>query len=357
MTTAKNIKSLIHRPRLTIAGACSAESREQVLSTAQEIAALGRVDVFRAGVWKPRTSPHSFEGAGDMALDWLAEVKRLTGMPTATEVATATHVEKALAAGVDVLWIGARTSNNPFSVQEIAEALRGCDTPILVKNPTSADLALWMGAVERLTRAGVENIGLIHRGFAGYNGAGGLRNAPLWQLALEAKRRLSSMPMICDPSHICGNRTGLREVAQQAADLDYSGLMIECHTRPEEALSDAEQQITPRELGELLESIVWRSVATDSFACREELERLRGAIDRLDEEIFALIAQRMEVADEIGRLKRQNNLTILQSGRWEEVVERVSSHAMRLGLGKECTQSILEAIHLESIERQNKIMH
>ena len=354
---SKSNKSLIHRPRLVIAGPCSAESREQMIDTARALALLGSVDILRAGVWKPRTSPHSFEGAGDVALDWLAEAKALTGMPTATEVATATHVEKALAAGVDVLWIGARTSGNPFSVQEIAEALRGSSTPVLVKNPTSADLALWMGAVERLARAGVDNIGLIHRGFAGYNGAGGMRNTPLWQLALEAKRVLPSLPMICDPSHICGTRVGLGEVAQQAADLDYSGVMIESHIRPEEALSDAQQQITPSELKNLLGGIIWRSVATDSFACREELERLRGAIDRLDEEIFALIAKRMEVAEEIGKLKLNNNLTILQSGRWEEVVERVTTHASHLGLGRECTQRILEAIHLESIERQNKIMH
>ena len=348
--------SIIHRQRLIIAGACSAESREQVLTTAREIAALGKVDIFRAGVWKPRTNPNSFEGAGDMALDWLAEAKQQTGMAIATEVATASHVEKALKAGVDVLWIGARTSNNPFSVQEIAEALRGVDVPVMVKNPTSADLALWRGAVERLARVGVRDIALVHRGFSGYNVVG-MRNAPLWQLALEARREMPTLPMICDPSHICGNRTGLLEVAQRAADLDYSGLMIECHASPSEALSDAEQQITPAELEALLESIVWRTVASDSIVCRDELERLRGAIDRLDEEIFSLIAKRMEVADEIGRLKRQNNLTILQSGRWEEVVERVSHRATELGLGEECTHKILDAIHLESIERQNKIMH
>lgn len=348
--------SIIHRQRLIIAGACSAESREQVLTTAREIAALDKVDIFRAGVWKPRTNPNSFEGAGDVALDWLAEAKKQTALPIATEVATATHVEKALKAGVDVLWIGARTSNNPFSVQEIAEALRGVDVPVMVKNPTSADLALWRGAVERLTRVGVSDIALVHRGFAGYNVVG-MRNAPLWQLALEARREMPTLPMICDPSHICGNRTGLLEVAQRAADLDYSGLMIECHASPSEALSDAEQQITPAELEALLESIVWRTVATDSIVCRDELERLRGTIDRLDEEIFSLIAKRMEVADDIGRLKRQNNLTILQSGRWEEVVERVSHRATELGLGEECTHKILDAIHLESIERQNKIMH
>lgn len=349
--------SIISRPRLTIAGACSAESREQVLEIAHKVAALGSVDILRAGVWKPRTSPNSFEGAGDVALEWLSEAKTQTGLPIATEVANASHVEKALAAGVDLLWIGARTTSNPFSVQEIAEALRGSRVPVLVKNPTSADVDLWQGAVERLQRCGVENIGLIHRGFAGFGSVGGMRNTPLWQVALEAKRRMPELPMICDPSHICGNRTGLLDVAQQAADLNYSGLMIECHTHPEEALSDPQQQITPEELGTLLERIVWRSVATDSAECKGELERLRGTIDRLDEEIFALIARRMEVAEEIGMLKRQNNLTILQSGRWDEVVERVSQRAEGLGISTECTRKILDAIHIESIERQNKIMH
>jgi len=356
MTREEQTNSLIHRPRLVIAGPCSAESREQVIATAREIASLGRVDIFRAGVWKPRTSPKSFEGAGDVALDWLREARALTGMPIATEVATAQHVEKALAAGVDVLWIGARTTSNPFSVQEIADALGGCDTPVLVKNPITADVELWVGSVERLARAGVRNIGLIHRGFTGYGVATEMRNAPLWQVALEAKRELRTLPLICDPSHICGNRTHLLEVAQQAADLDYSGVMLECHTSPEDALSDARQQITPAQLGALLERLIWRSVATDSFECREELERLRGAIDRLDEEIFALIAKRMEVADEIGHLKLQNNMTILQSGRWEEVVERVTRKATQMGVSGECTHRILDAIHIESIERQEKIM-
>lgn len=348
--------SLIHRKRLTIAGACSAESRAQLLEVARGVAATGRVDILRAGVWKPRTKPGSFEGAGDIALEWLAEAKELTGLPTATEVATAAHVEMALKSGVDLLWIGARTTSNPFSVQEIAEALRGTEVPILVKNPTTADAELWIGAVERLAKCGVRNIGLIHRGFAGIN-LSGYRNAPLWQIALDVRRRLPELPMLCDPSHICGNRTVLLDVAQKAADLDYSGLIIESHPHPDEALSDAEQQITPAELGHLLESIVWRRAATDSIVCNDELERLRGTIDRLDEEIFSLLARRMEVSDEIGRLKLRNNLTILQSGRWQEVVTKVLTTTDRLGLGRNCVESILEAIHLESIERQNKIMH
>ena len=347
-------QGLIYRPKITIAGPCSAESREQLLSTARSLAAMGRVDILRAGVWKPRTSPNSFEGAGDVALEWLSEAKRITGLPVATEVANAHHAKKALEAGVDVVWIGARTTNNPFSVQEIAETLGGSSVEVLVKNPTSADVELWVGAVERLEKCGVKNIGLVHRGFSGYNSVGDYRNAPLWGLALEMRRRMPQMPMICDPSHICGNRSGLLSVAQQAADLDYSGVMIECHPAPEEALSDAEQQITPEELAALLAQIVWKSNSSDSALCKSELERLRGTIDRLDDEIFALIARRMEISDQIGELKRNNNLTILQSGRWQEVVERVTSKASELGLGRDFTTKILDAIHLESIERQKE---
>lgn len=349
--------SIIYRPKIVIAGPCSAESRDQLLTMAHELAQSGRVDVLRAGVWKPRTKPDSFEGVGDIALSWLNEAKRATGLPVATEVATAAHARKALEAGIDVLWIGARTTSNPFSVQEIAEVLAGSKTPILVKNPTNADVELWVGAVERLQRCGVRNIGLIHRGFSGYDIAGDYRNAPLWGVALEMRRRMPSLPMICDPSHICGNRTALLSVAQQAADLDYSGLMIESHPSPDEALSDAEQQITPQELDRLLDQLVWRKTSSDSIVCKEELERLRGSIDRLDEEIFSLLAERMEISEEIGRLKLRNNLTILQSDRWQEVVERVMARTDSLGLGRECVGSILEAIHLESIERQNKIMH
>lgn len=342
--------------KIIIAGPCSAESREQVVSTAQELAQMG-VDVFRAGVWKPRTKPNSFEGMGDVALEWLREAKALTGLPVATEVANAQHARKAVEAGVDVLWIGARTTSNPFSVQEIAESLEGEDVEVWVKNPAGADIELWVGAVERLQRCGIKRIGLIHRGFSGYDMTGEYRNAPLWQMALEMKRRMPHLPMICDPSHICGNRTGLLQVAQQAADLDYSGVMIETHPAPEQALSDADQQVTPQELKNLLTKIVWRRSEADSIVCREELERLRGAIDRLDEEIFSLLAERMDISEQIGRLKLENNLTILQSGRWQEVVERVVARTDSLGLGRECVEKILEAIHIESIERQNKIMH
>ena len=355
MTTHK-LNEIAHQEKIIIAGPCSAESREQVLSVATALRSAG-VGIMRAGVWKPRTKPDSFEGAGDVALEWLREAKAQSGLPIATEVATPEHALKAIEAGVDVLWIGARTTSNPFSVQAIAEVLSGCDTPVLIKNPVNADVELWTGAVERLQRCGVKNIGLIHRGFSGYEVASAYRNTPLWQVALEMKRRMPQLPMICDPSHICGNRTGLLEVAQRAADLDYAGVMIESHPSPEEALSDATQQITPNELEQLLGEIIWRRTEAEESLCKEELERLRGAIDRLDEEIFSLLAQRMDIAEDIGRLKLQNNLTILQSGRWQEVVQRVIARTDSLGLGRPCVEQILEAIHIESIERQNKIMH
>lgn len=351
--------NILDRRGLVIAGPCSAESREQLLTTATQLAQTGRVDALRAGLWKPRTKPDSFEGVGKVGLEWLAEAKRLTGLPIATEVATAEHVELALAAGVDILWLGARTTSNPFSVQEVADALRGAgsEVAVLIKNPTTSDIELWCGAVERIAGSGIEQIGLVHRGFAGYAPTT-LRNAPLWQIPLEMRQRMPQLPMLCDPSHICGNRTGLRDMAQQAADLDYNGLMIESHYAPDSALSDAQQQITPTELAELLSSIVWRSRSTDRAADYQgRLDTLRGTIDRLDEQIFSLLAERMEVAEQIGRLKQSNNLTILQSGRWGEVVERVLAHTRGLNLSDEFVRRVLESIHLESIERQKQIIN
>lgn len=351
-------KEIINKPALVIAGPCSAESREQLLTTATLLAQTGRVDALRAGVWKPRTKPDSFEGVGEVGLEWLAEAKKLTGLPIATEVASAAHVEMALRAGVDILWIGARTTANPFSVQEVADALRGVNNvAVLIKNPTTSDIELWCGAVERIAGSGVEQIGLIHRGFAGYTTAGGYRNAPLWQIPLEMRQRMPHLPMLCDPSHICGNREGLKDMVQQAADLDYNGIVIESHHNPACALSDAQQQITPEELATLLASIEWRSRSTDKADYQGRLDTLRGTIDRLDEQIFSLLAERMEVAEQIGRLKQSNNLAILQSGRWGEVVERVLAHTHTLNLSDEFVRSVLESIHLESIERQKHIIH
>ena len=340
---------------LIIAGPCSDETSEQTLQTAEALAATGKVDIFRAGVWKPRTKPGGFEGAGIPALPWLVEVKKRTGMPVAIEVANAKHVESALAFGIDMFWIGARTTSNPFSVQEIAEAMRGSDTPVLVKNPMNADIELWNGAVERLAKCNIKNLGLIHRGFSGY-GSSKYRNTPMWHLALEIKKRLPELPIFCDPSHICGNRENLLEVSQRAADLNFNGVMVESHITPDAAWSDAKQQVTPTDLVGLLNSIIWRAEGSDSVAYQNSLDELRGVIDRLDDEILRLLSMRMEVAEGIGFIKRENNVMILQPSRWNQIVDRVLARSQELGLSEEFLKILMEAIHIESINKQNHIM-
>lgn len=340
---------------LIIAGPCSAETAEQTIETAKLLAATGKVDIFRAGVWKPRTKPGGFEGAGIPALPWLVEVKKRTGMPVAIEVANAKHVESALAFGIDMFWIGARTTSNPFSVQEIAEALRGSDTPVLVKNPMNADIELWNGAIERLAKCNIKNLGLIHRGFSGY-GSSKYRNTPMWHLALEIKKRLPELPIFCDPSHICGNRENLLEVSQRAADLNFNGVMVESHITPDAAWSDAKQQVTPTDLVGLLNSIIWRAEGSDSVAYQNSLDELRGVIDRLDDEILRLLSMRMEVAEGIGFIKRENNVMILQPSRWNQIVDRVLARSQELGLSEEFLKILMEAIHIESINKQNHIM-
>ena len=340
---------------LIIAGPCSAETSEQTLQTAEALAATGKVDIFRAGVWKPRTKPGGFEGAGIPALPWLVEVKKRTGMPVAIEVANAKHVESALAFGIDMFWIGARTTSNPFSVQEIAEALRGSDIPVLVKNPMNADIELWNGAIERLAKCNIKNLGLIHRGFSGY-GSSKYRNTPMWHLALEIKKRLPELPIFCDPSHICGNRENLLEVSQRAADLNFNGVMVESHITPDDAWSDAKQQVTPADLVGLLNSIIWRAEGSDSVAYQNSLDELRGVIDRLDDEILRLLSMRMEVAEGIGFIKRENNVMILQPSRWNQIVDRVLARSQELGLSEEFLKILMEAIHIESINKQNHIM-
>ena len=340
---------------LIIAGPCSAESEEQVLATAQAVASTGKVDVFRAGVWKPRTKPNTFEGVGAEALPWLVEARKQTGLPIAIEVANTSHVESAMKHDIDIFWVGARTTSNPFSMQEVAEALRGTDKMVYVKNPTSGDLELWCGGVERLQACGVKNLGLIHRGFSGY-GTGDLRNAPMWHLALEMRRRMPELPMICDPSHICGNRDYIKDISQQAADLDYDGFMIESHINPAVALSDAKQQLTPEALDKLIESIKWRAGESASQSYQTTLMALREQIDSLDGEILHLLAERMSVAENIGRIKRDNDVRILQSLRWESIAERTLARSASLGLSIEFLQTILDAIHVESINHQNKVM-
>ena len=338
-----------------IAGPCSAETEEQTIATCEALAATGRVDMLRAGVWKPRTKPGSFEGNGIKALPWLAEAKRRTGLPVSTEVANAKHVDEASAFDVDMFWIGARTTSSPFSMQELAEALRGTDRWVYVKNPLNSDIELWVGAVERLAACGVKNIGLIHRGFSGY-GAGALRNAPMWHLALEIRRRLPDLPMLCDPSHICGNRAYIADISQQAADLDFDGLIVESHLSPEAAWSDASQQLTPADLKAMLDGIVWRENGSQSVAYQNALDELRGRIDRLDSEIYKLLAERMNAAEQIGRIKRDNNVMILQSARWNDIVENVLALSSKLGLSEEFLRTLLDAIHIESINRQNRVM-
>lgn len=338
-----------------IAGPCSAESEEQILSTAQGLAATGKVDVLRAGVWKPRTKPGTFEGAGVDALPWLTKAREVTGLPIATEVANAKHVESAAPYDLDILWIGARTAANPFSMQEVAEALRGTNKPIFVKNPVNGEVDLWCGAVERLAACGVKNIGLIHRGFSGF-GAGHLRNAPMWHLALEMRRRMPELPMICDPSHICGCRQYIADIAQQAADLNYDGMMIESHINPDVAWSDAKQQLTPDALNALLDALKWRAGESNSETFQIALMGLREQIDSLDREILQLLAERMNVAENIGRIKRENDVRILQEARWEDITERALTLSSSLGLSENFLHTLLDAIHIESINRQNEVM-
>jgi chorismate mutase len=341
---------------LVISGPCSAETEEQVLQTVQRLAATGKIDMIRAGIWKPRTRPGSFEGVGTKGLPWLQQARKLTGLPMMVEVATAKQVEDALHFDIDVLWIGARTTVNPFSVQEVADALRGVDTPIFVKNPINPDLELWTGAVERVAKAGVKQIGLIHRGFSSY-GNTEYRNAPMWHLAIEMKLRNPSLPMINDPSHICGRRDILLDVAQKAIDLDYDGLMIESHIDPDNAWSDAKQQVTPEKLAELLDAIIWRKEDINSEEYHAALEKLRQQINHLDDELMQILGQRMRVAEKIGEYKKNNDITILQTNRWNEILQRAFDKGEKLGLSKEFITKYFDAVHMESISHQNRIMN
>ncbi|RYG05082.1 MAG: 3-deoxy-7-phosphoheptulonate synthase [Chitinophagaceae bacterium] len=341
---------------LIISGPCSAETEEQVIATATRLANTGKIDMLRAGIWKPRTRPGSFEGIGTKGLPWLQQAKKLTGLPTAIEVATAKQVEDALHFDVDVLWIGARTTVNPFSVQEVADALRGAKVPVLIKNPINPDLELWLGAVERVAKAGITQIGLIHRGFSSY-GNTEYRNAPMWHLAIEMKRRNPELLLINDPSHICGRRDILLDVAQKAIDLDYDGLMIESHIDPDNAWSDAKQQITPETLAELLGEIVWRKEDVNSEEFHANLEKLRQQINQLDDELMQVLGQRMKIAEKIGQYKKENDITILQTNRWNEILERASAKGEKLGLSREFIAKYFDAVHMESISHQNRIMN
>jgi chorismate mutase len=354
--TKKGVEALLQKRPLIISGPCSAETEEQVVQTATRLAATGKVDILRAGIWKPRTRPGSFEGIGTKGLPWLQQAKKESGLPVAVEVATAKQVEDALHFGVDVLWIGARTTVNPFSVQDVADALKGADVPVLIKNPINPDLELWIGAAERVANAGIKNIGLIHRGFSSY-GNTEYRNAPMWHLAIEMKRRNPGMLLINDPSHICGRRDILMDVAQKAIDLDFDGLIIESHIDPDNAWSDAKQQVTPERLGEMINSIVWRTEEIDSEELHAVMEKMRQQINQLDDELLQLIGQRMKVADKIGQYKKDNNITILQTNRWNAILERAYERGDKLGLSQEFITKYFDAVHMESINHQNKIMN
>lgn len=342
------------RPMI-ISGPCSAETEEQVLQTALRLAATGKVDMLRAGIWKPRTKPGMFEGVGAKGLPWLQKARAQTGLPVTVEVATAKQVQDALHFEVDMLWIGARTTVNPFSVQEVADALRGVDVPVFIKNPINPDLELWSGAVERVARAGVKQIGLIHRGFSSY-GNTEYRNAPMWHLAIDMKLKHPGMPLINDPSHICGRREILQEVMQKAIDLDYDGLMVESHINPDQAWSDAKQQVTPERLAEILDQLVWRREDVNSDEYHAALEALRQKIDHLDDELMQILGQRMKISEQIGRYKKENNITILQTNRWNDIIERASLKAEKLGLSREFITRYLDAVHMESIHHQKKVL-
>jgi chorismate mutase len=341
---------------IIISGPCSAETEEQMVATAKQIAATGKVHALRAGIWKPRTRPGQYEGAGEEGLKWLISAKQETGLPVTTEVANAAHVEACLKAGVDILWVGARTTVNPFSVQEVADALKGVDIPVMVKNPINPDVELWLGAFERLNKAGITKMAAIHRGFSSFE-KGPFRNAPMWDLAIELKTRIPELDMICDPSHIAGNRDLISFVSQKALDLDMAGLMIESHINPDAAWSDAKQQVTPAALSKIIDELVVRTQTTDNKTFKDTLSILREQIDQLDDEIMQKLSARMKISEKIGQYKKENNVTILQVNRWEEIIKTRIALCRAMGLNDEFTSDLLKLIHHESIQVQTKVMN
>lgn len=340
---------------LLIAGPCGAETEEQVLQTARELVKLNKIRVFRAGIWKPRTRPNAFEGVGEKGLAWLKQVQDM-GLKTTVEVANAQHTELALKHGVDILWIGARTTVNPFSVQEIADVLKGVDIPVMVKNPVHADLQLWIGAIERVHNSGITRIAAVHRGFH-YFGKTKYRNKPLWEIPIELKTVFPQLPIICDPSHISGRRDLIRQVAQKALDLGMNGLMIESHINPDAALSDAQQQLKPAALGELLESLVCRKSTTDDVFFMDKLSQLRHAIDEIDDELLNVLKKRMHLIEQIGQYKKEHQITIFQLERWQEILKTREQWAGKLGLSKNYIDKICQLLHEESIRIQTDVMN
>ncbi|PWG04705.1 bifunctional 3-deoxy-7-phosphoheptulonate synthase/chorismate mutase type II [Polaribacter aquimarinus] len=340
---------------LVIAGPCSAETEEQVLKIAHELKDSD-VNYYRAGIWKPRTRPGNFEGVGALGLGWLKKVKEETGMKTCTEVANAAHCKLALENDVDLLWIGARSTVSPFIMQEIADALEGTDKIVLVKNPVNPDLALWLGGIERLYTAGIKNLGAIHRGFSTYDKSK-YRNNPNWQLAIEFQNKFPDLPLICDPSHITGNREMIQDVSQVALDLNFDGLMIETHHTPDKAWSDAAQQVTPTKLKSIMEELKIKKETETASSYREPLENLRAQINVVDDQLIELLGKRMEVADKIGALKKEQNVAVLQSRRWNEILGNMVIEGTGKGLSEEFVLKMFKAIHQESINHQEKIIN
>lgn len=337
-----------------ISGPCSAETEEQVMITARAIAESGRVNALRAGIWKPRTRPNSFEGMGAVALPWLKNAAKETGLKSITEVAKPQHVEQCLKEGIDMLWIGARTTANPFSVQEIAEALKGVDIPVFVKNPIHLDLQLWIGAMERLWHAGISRIGAIHRGFA-IGKPNRYRNQPLWEIPIELKRLYPNLILLSDPSHISGNRDSIERLSQRALDLDFDGLMIESHYQPDKALSDAAQQVTPEQLNGILNRLEYRRSSSVNQEFVHNLQTLRNEIDEMDEELLHLLKKRIEVVEQIGDFKLKNNVTVFQLERWIEILKTRSNLAVELGISKEFIVEMMKTIHKESVRIQSEL--
>jgi chorismate mutase len=341
---------------LLIAGPCSAETEDQLVATAHLLKNIGRVTALRAGIWKPRTRPGEFEGIGSIGLEWLKRAKAETGLPTAVEVATAKHVEEALKAGVDILWVGARSTANPFTVQEIADALKGVDIPVMVKNPVNPDISLWIGALERINNAGITKLAAIHRGFSSYEKSA-FRNEPMWDIAIHLKTLAPHLPLICDPSHISGNRDLIGYVSQKALDLDMQGLMIESHIDPSVAWTDAKQQVTPAALSELIDHLTLRKPETSNEQVNDKLSELRNSIDKIDDLLIQKIAERMKIAEQIGNYKKDNNITILQVGRWDEILTKRVNYGKALKLSPDFTEKLLELLHSESIRKQTEVMN
>lgn len=344
----------LKRP-LVIAGPCSAETEEQVLETAKALVQIEDVRIFRSGIWKPRTRPNSFEGVGEKGLPWLKRVKEETGLLVTTEVANAHHVELALKHDIDILWIGARTTVNPFSVQEIADAIKGTNIPVMVKNPINADLSLWMGAIERLNLAGINKIVAIHRGFSTANKSE-YRNAPLWRIPIELKRQLPDLPIICDPSHITGARDRVALVCQKAMDVDMNGVMVETHPTPEKAWSDAAQQVTPHMLSEIITSLKLKTEFSTDRGFEQELGELREQIDRIDSEILESLKMRFNIVERIGNLKMKNKVTALQVNRMDKMYKRIASLSEKIGLRSQFAEELYNVVHEESVKLQTEMM-